>query len=84
MIKYTPETKASRVDFAIAARNIRTFFLELEHLKNTKIWCCYTKRWSLQQLHSKTVLAHIGVFPNKCTRKHPFHVKILDYHSVLS
>jgi hypothetical protein len=29
--------------------------------------------WFLQQLHSKTVLAHIGVFPNKCTIKHPFH-----------
>ncbi len=24
----------------------------------------------LQQLHSKTVLAHIGAFPNKCTIKH--------------
>jgi hypothetical protein len=24
-----------------------------------------TLRWILQQLHSKTVLAHIGAFPNK-------------------
>jgi hypothetical protein len=31
-----------------------------------------TLRWILQQLHSKTVLAHIGAFPNKCTIKHPF------------
>ncbi len=32
-----------------------------------------TLRWILQQLHSKTVLAHISAFPNKCTTKHPFH-----------
>ncbi len=32
-----------------------------------------TVRWILQQLHSKTVLAHIGTFPNKCTLKQPFH-----------
>jgi hypothetical protein len=32
-----------------------------------------TERWILQQLHSKTVLAHIGAFPNKCTIKHHCH-----------
>ncbi len=32
-----------------------------------------TLLWLLQQLHSKTVLAHISAFPNKCTIKHPFH-----------
>jgi hypothetical protein len=32
-----------------------------------------TLRWILQQLHSKTVLAHIGAFPNKCAIKQPFH-----------
>jgi hypothetical protein len=31
-----------------------------------------TLRWFLQQLHSKTVLAHISPFPNKCTIKHPW------------
>jgi hypothetical protein len=33
--------------------------------------CCYIKVDSAK-LHSKTVLAHIGAFPNKCTIKHPF------------
>jgi hypothetical protein len=32
-----------------------------------------TQRWILQQLHSKTVLAHISAFQNKCIIKHPFH-----------
>jgi len=27
------------------------------------------------QLHSKTVLAHVGAFQNKCTIKHPFHTR---------
>jgi hypothetical protein len=31
-----------------------------------------TKRWILQQLNSKTVLAHISAFQNRCTL-HPFH-----------
>ncbi len=29
-----------------------------------------TLQWILQHLHSKTVLAHIGAFPKKCTTKH--------------
>ncbi len=37
-------------------------------------WCCYM---ILQQLHSKTMLAHISAFPNKCTIKHPFHTKVI-------
>jgi hypothetical protein len=32
-----------------------------------------TQRWILEPQHSKTVLAHIGAFPKKCTLKHPFH-----------
>ncbi len=42
-------------------------------LKNVRTRGAATLRWILQQLHSKTVLAHIGAFPNKCTIKHPFH-----------
>jgi hypothetical protein len=34
-----------------------------------------TYRWILQQLHSKTVLAHFCALENKCTVKHPFHTK---------
>jgi hypothetical protein len=32
-----------------------------------------TQRWILEQLYSKTVLAHIGALPNECTIKHPLH-----------
>ncbi len=43
-----------------------------------------TLRWILSQLHSKTVLAHIGAFPNKCTIKHPFshnsYMKNLEFY----
>ena len=43
-----------------------------------------TLRWILQQLHSKTVLAHIGAFPNKCTIKQPFslngYMKSLEFY----
>jgi hypothetical protein len=38
------------------------------------LWCCYIMV-DLQQLHSKTMLAHIGAFPNKCTIKHPLLTK---------
>jgi hypothetical protein len=45
--------------------------------------CCYTTV-VLQQLDSKTVLAHIGAFPDKCTIKHPFHttsiMKSLEFY----
>jgi hypothetical protein len=43
------------------------------HLATQQFKGAATLRWILQQLHSKTVLAHIGAFPNKCTIKHPFH-----------
>ncbi len=36
--------------------------------------CCYiTVVSATTALQNKTVLAHIGAFPNKCTIKHPFH-----------
>jgi hypothetical protein len=38
-----------------------------------KVQTCAAQWWILEQLHSKTFLAHIGAFPNKCTIKHPFH-----------
>jgi hypothetical protein len=45
-------------------------------------------RWILPQLHSKTVLAHIGAFPYKCTIKHPFHTtakwKALNFMKTIS
>jgi hypothetical protein len=43
-----------------------------------------TKRWILQQLHSETVVAHIGAFPNKCTIKYPLqttaYMKSLEFY----
>jgi hypothetical protein len=42
-------------------------------LKALQITDAATKGWILQQLHSKTVLAHISAFPNKCNIKHPFY-----------
>jgi hypothetical protein len=47
----------------------------------TKIFGAATLRWILQQLHSKTVLAHISAIPNKCTIKHPFHTTAIDEKS---
>ncbi len=32
-------------------------------------------------MHSKTVLAHISAFPNKCTIKHPFHTTTIHEKS---
>jgi hypothetical protein len=37
-----------------------------------------TLRWILQHLHSKMVLAHIGAFPNKCTKNTLFNTILLQ------
>jgi hypothetical protein len=42
-------------------------------LKKPSKYGAATEQWILQQLHSKTVLAHIGAFPNKCTIQQPLH-----------
>ncbi len=38
-----------------------------------------TLRWILQQLHYKTVLAHIGAFPNKCTHEKSGNLRKLSH-----
>jgi hypothetical protein len=41
-----------------------------------------TKRWILQQLPSKTVLAHIGAFPNKTPFSHSGYIKSLEFYGI--
>jgi hypothetical protein len=59
-------------DFTIEGRySVRPVLTYLSH-SESHLWCCYiTVDFATTKL--QTVLAHIGAFPNKCTRKHSFH-----------